>query len=297
MATGILDVVCIGHAAFDIAMAVDHHPAADEKMQATGMNLGGGGPAANAAVAISRLGGHAAFCGYLGRDIFGEAHATELASYGVDTRFLMRGDAPSPVSMIAAKPDGSRSLINYKVDTPWLAADAVMPGDLEVGALLFDGHEPLLSKTWLNWAEKHQVLTLLDAGSVHRGTEYLASRVDVLAASERFAADWTGQKDMHAALAQMREKSNCVVITMGERGLLWAREGESGHIPSWQVAAIDSTGAGDAFHGALAYAMAQSMPWLESLYFASAVGGLTCTRLGVRHALPVPSEVHALLSI
>lgn len=189
MATGIMDVVCIGHAAFDIAMAVDHHPAADEKMQAAGMNLGGGGPAANAAVAISRLGGRAAFCGYLGRDIFGEAHATELAFYGVDARFLVRGDAPSPVSMIAAKPDGRRSLINYKVDTPWLAADTMPPGDIEAGVLLLDGHEPLLSETWLDWAKKRQVLTLLDAGSVHQGTEYLASRVDVLAASERFARD------------------------------------------------------------------------------------------------------------
>ncbi len=287
------DVLCVGHAAFDITMAVTRHPSADEKMQADALDLAGGGPAANAAVQIARLGGSAAFCGYLGRDIFGDAHLAELRREGVDVSPVVRGGHPTPVSQILAKPDGARSVVNFRGRTPHLPADVLRPAMPK--AMLFDGHEPLVSEALCHQAGKAGVPTVLDAGSVHTGTRRLAPVVDVLAASEKFARQWSGETDMEKALDRLLGVNACVVITLGERGLLWARDGERGTLPAFGVQAVDSTGAGDAFHGALALAMARGTDWQQTLRLASATGALTCTRLGARAALPDLRAVETLL--
>jgi len=289
-----LDLLCIGHASFDITMSIGSHPAADEKLFADAMQLSGGGPAANAAVSVSRLGGRAGFCGYLGRDTFGDLHAAELQAEGVDISYLVRGDFPSSVSQILAKPDGSRALVNFKGDTPWLPEDAVHMKVLPK-VMLFDGHEPLLSLPLCHQALKMGVPTVLDAGSLNRGTQELAGLVDYLVASEKFARQWCETDDMQLALDELAAVSDNVVITLGEKGLIWSKGGEKGAMPAFKVNAIDSTGAGDAFHGAFALGLARGMPWPDLLRFASAVGALTCTKLGARPALPNSGEVRRLL--
>jgi len=289
------DVLCVGHAAWDITMAVSRHTGADEKMQADAMQLAGGGPAANAAVAVARLGGSSAFCGYLGCDVFGDAHMAEFDAEGVNTLLVVRGPHPTPVSAVLAKPDGTRAVVNYKGDTPWLEPKAVDPSKVRPKVILLDGHEPLLSAPLVAWAKAEGISTVLDAGSVHRGTEALAPRVDYLVASSRFARDWCGSDDMDAALRQLSELAAHVVITLGGDGLLWASNGKTGALPAFDVAEVDSTGAGDAFHGAFALGVARNMAWDELLRFATAAGALACTRLGARAGMPDESEVAALL--
>ncbi|OIO68861.1 MAG: carbohydrate kinase [Zetaproteobacteria bacterium CG1_02_53_45] len=289
------DLLAVGHASYDISMAVEHHPGSNEKLFAHAMALSGGGPAANAAVCATRLGGKAAFCGYLGHDPFGDLHMQELAAAGVDTSLVQRGSAPSPVSQIIAKPDGCRALVNFKGNTPWLSADAVRL-NAAPRVLLFDGHEPQLSVELCHWAAQQGIPTVLDAGSLHQGTEALAGLVDYLVASEKFATQWCETADMARALDELAAISANVVITLGEKGLIWAAAGEWGAMPAFQIDTIDSTGAGDAFHGAFSYGLALDMAWHELLRFASAAGALTCTRLGARIALPTRRDVDRLLS-
>jgi len=289
------DLLCIGHAAYDLTMSVESHPQADEKLQASAMQGCGGGPAANAAIQVVRLGGGSSFCGYLGNDLFGDAHTAEFKSEGVDLTFLVRGPYPSSISQVLAKPDGTRSLVNYKGDTPWLSADAVDLSRATPKVVLFDGHEPLLSEVALDWALAEEIPTLLDAGSLHQGTELLAMQVDYLVASEKFARQFCAADDMDVALKQLATRRDNVVITLGDRGVIWARGGETGSLPAFKVNAIDSTGAGDAFHGAFALGVARGMSWLELLRFASAAGALTCTKLGAREGLPDADAVAGLL--
>jgi sulfofructose kinase len=292
-----LDVLCVGHAPYDITMGVGHHPGPDEKMQAEAMRCSGGGPAANAAVAVRRLGGSSAFCGYLGRDVYGDAHAAELAAEGVDLGWTVRGEPPTSISAILAKPDGTRSVVNYKRDTPWLTP-AALDGLPQMAAqvLLFDGHEPLISPGLVAWARSRGIPTVLDAGSVHRGTEALAPHIDYLVGSERFALDWTRSNDAEAALGALADLAPSVVITRGGDGLLWARHGEAGHMAAFAVRAVDSTGAGDAFHGAFALGLARGMAWPDLLRYASAAGALACTHVGARAGIPDAAAVHALLA-
>ena len=107
-----VDVCCVGYACTDISFHVSHHPKADEKLRALDMHTCGGGPAANAAVAITRLGGSARFCGYLGKDAFGDAHLRELQENGVQTDVLHRGDIATSLAVVTIKPKGARSAVS-----------------------------------------------------------------------------------------------------------------------------------------------------------------------------------------
>ncbi len=287
-----IDVLCVGHASYDLIFSISHHPGADEKIVADNLLSCGGGPAANAAVCITNLGLTSAFAGYLGRDLYGEKHVQELNDYGVDTQLIVRGLSPTPLSAILVKPDGKRCLINYKGDTEALSADAVDVNAISAKVMLFDGHEPFISLPLVEKARKANIPTILDAGSVHSGTLALMSHVDYLVCSEKFAIQFAGNE--YQALSQLAERAPVVVITLGERGLIWRRGNEQGKLPAYPITAIDTTGAGDAFHGAFAAALAVDMEWQTLLRYASAAGTLCCMRMGARLGLPSRKE-HAEL--
>ncbi len=296
----LIDVLCVGTTAYDLTFTVDQHPQPDEKLFASMLVGCGGGPAANAAVTVARLGGTAAFAGYLGQDTFGDLHWDELVADGVRTDWIIRGSHPGPVSTIIAKPDGSRTLIAYRGDTPHLTADSIDFSNIQPKLILLDGHEPHISIPLVAWAKEARIPTLLDAGSLHMGTQALAAQVDYLVGSLKFARQYTGEEDAWLAMHKLQGLAPTVVavITLGDRGLLWTKndplqgqEQTIHHQPPFRVNAIDTTGAGDTFHGALACCLAHNMAWLDALTFASAAAALCCTRLGARHGIPTYAEV------
>ncbi len=290
-----VDVLCVGHACYDLAFLVPHHPGPDEKLFSEQLALAGGGPAANAAVAVRRLGGRASLFAYLGKDPFGEHHARELAEEGVETSLLVRGNAPTPLAVSLVKPNGARTVVNHSSATPKLKASLPNWPWTTARAILFDGHEPNVSPPLAEEARRRGVLTVLDAGSFHEGTRTLAEVVDYLVASERFAAQATDSTDPEEALRRLAAFHPCVVVTLGERGLIWSSQGKRGRLAAYPVACVDSTGAGDAFHGAFALGVARRMDWSDLLRFASAAGALACTRLGARQGLPSAEMVAELL--
>lgn len=289
------DVLCVGHASYDLVFSVPRHPKEDEKIFADAFLACGGGPAANAAVIVARLGLKAAFAGYLGKDLYGDSHAQELAQEGVDIGCVVRGAQPTPLSTVLVKPDGARALVNYKGDTQSLPAGAIDFSRIRPKVVLFDGHEPWVSLPLAEAAKASGIPAVLDAGSLHEGTRGLMGRVDYLVASEKFAAQWLGRADEQEALAGLAEVAPVVVITLGERGLVWRRGSESGRLPGFSIQAIDTTGAGDAFHGAFAAGLAEGMPWAGLLRYASAAGALCCQRAGARPGLATRGVVQAFL--
>ncbi|PKM38236.1 MAG: carbohydrate kinase [Gammaproteobacteria bacterium HGW-Gammaproteobacteria-10] len=288
-----IDVLCVGQATYDLIFSVPSHPDADEKVFADRFADCGGGPAANAAITVARLGFKAAFAGYLGNDLFGSKHWQELLDNGVDTRFIIRDRAPTPLSAILVKPDGRRALINYKGATRPLPSSAIDYSNLETKVMLFDGHEPNISLQLARYARYNGIPTVLDAGSVHEGSIGLLDLSDYVVASEKFALQYAG--NIPAALKRLTEIAPAVVITLGENGLIWQRGNEQGELPAYPVIAIDSTGAGDAFHGAFAAALAAGQDWPDMLNYASAAGALCCTKTGARPGLPTYEEMRDLL--
>jgi len=291
----VVDVLCVGNASYDMVFRVDHHPGEDEKMVADNFTCCGGGPAGNAAVAVARLGFKAAFAGYLGSDVFGDLYLQELVMEGVDTSLVVRGSDPTPVSSVLVKPDGMRSLVNYRGSTPHLPEDRLDFSRIEPNVILFDGHEPNISPPLVRSAKEKGIPTILDAGSVHAGTQALAPIVDYLVCSEKFAREYTGETDETNALAVLRTKVPTVVITLGSHGLIWATNDETGRLPAYAVDVVDSTGAGDVFHGAFAACVAQGKGWRETLEYAGAAAALCCTKAGARPGIPTRAEVERFL--
>ena len=290
-----VDVLCVGHASYDLVFAVDHHPDADEKTFAEKFIGCGGGPAANAAVTVSRLGFHAAFAGYLGNDAFGRRHLAELRREAVNTDLLVRSDSPTPLSAILVKPDGRRTVVNYRGATPPLPAGSINFAGWHPQVILFDGHEPEVSLALMQTIKGRGISTVLDAGSVHRGTLDLLEQVDYVVASQKFARQYTGKADPQQAALKLGQPGSAVVITLGEAGLVWKTADSTGALPAFSVDAVDTTGAGDAFHGAFAAGLASGKPWKDLLTYASAVGALCCTRYGARPAVPTAKEVCGFL--
>jgi len=291
-----VDVLCVGHAAFDLVFLLPEHPQEDEKTTATGFLECGGGPAANAAVAVARLGQRAAFAGYLGEDRFGDEHFLELERAGVAANFVVRGPMPTPLSVIFVKPDGRRSVVNYRVETELLSEGSMDLSSISARVILFDGHEPEISVPLALAAAELGAVTVLDAGSVHAGTQALIDKVDYLVCSEVFARQFTGRGSHDAALAELYRHAPNVVITLGSKGLVWMTREGSGLLPAFPVTTFDTTGAGDAFHGAFAACIAQQLDWDETLRTASAAAALCCTRLGARPGIPRSVEVKDFLS-
>ena len=287
-----LDVLCVGHASYDLVFSVAHHPAEDEKISAEGFIGCGGGPAANAAVTVAKLGFKASFAGYLGQDLYGDNHYQELLDFGVHTNLIVRDLSPTSLSTVLVKPDGKRALINYKGETKPLPSGTINFSSVTPKVVLFDGHEPDLSKSLLERTQSEGIPTVLDAGSVHVGTLALMEEVDYLVCSEKFAQQFSG--DEETALTRLGDVSPAVVITLGEKGLIWRRGQDRGALPAFPINAIDTTGAGDAFHGAFAAAVSSGMNWLDVLRYASAAGSLCCTKIGARSGLPSQEEHRAL---
>lgn len=290
-----VQVLCIGHASYDLVFSVPRHPEADEKIFAESLISCGGGPAANAAVTVARLGYKAAFAGYLGNDLYGQMHVEELQQEKVSTELIVRGASPTPLSAILVKPDGKRALVNYKGSTEPLPANSIDFSIVAPEVILFDGHEPVVSAPLCAWARSRNIPLVLDAGSLHPGTDALMFLVDFLVCSEKFARQWLGDNDPERALDRLAEHSPVVIITLGEHGLIWKKGSESGKLPAFSVKAIDTTGAGDAFHGAFAAALASGQNWHDTLYYASAVGALCCTKAGARPGIPDREGVELFL--
>ncbi len=289
-----VDVLCVGHAAYDLIFSVPHHPEADEKTVADSFISCGGGPAANAAVQVAKLGLSSAFAGYLGNDLYGDKHLQELVAYGVDVDRVLRGESPTPLSAVLVKPDGKRTLINYKGETKALTKNAIDFSAVTAKVALFDGHEPNISINLAKSLRELNIPMVLDAGSLHEGTQALVQLVDHPVCSEKFAVQWAG--NVEAALAKLAILAPSAVITLGERGLVWQHGSERGTLPAFPVKAIDSTGAGDAFHGAYAAALAQGMSWQDVLTYASAAGALCCTKAGARLGLANDEDLQGLLA-
>jgi sulfofructose kinase len=290
-----IDVLCVGMASYDLIFRVARPLAEDDKSAASSLTQSGGGPAASASIAVSRLGLTSAFAGYLGRDPFGDYLLNDFAAANVNIDLLVRGSAPTSISAVFVTPSGKRSLVNYRAPEP-IPAGALDVSNVYAKVILFDGHEPEISIPLLERAGRCKAETVLDAGSVHDGTRKLADRVDYLVASQKFASDFTGEPDLADALVALSRLAPSVVVTVGERGLYWYHENQSGRFPAFRVDAVDTTGAGDAFHGAFAACLARKWDWKTTLNFSSAAAAISCTQLGGRPGLPTQQQVQSFLS-
>ena len=288
----------MGLAARDIIFSIDRLPAGPGKSHATERTEVGGGPAANAAATVASLGGSARFIGPVGDDLIGRQLIQELASCEVDvTRVRRVPGRRSPLSAVMVDASGERAIVNHTDDSLFEQADPIEAGDLEaVDAVLADVRWLDGAVAALQWARSHQIPGVVDLDVGFRSPEVLlepASHVVFSATALRSVAE---EDKLETALSSMSKRTDAwLAVTDGANGAYWM-EGEAvSHTPAHRIEVVDTTGAGDVFHGAFALALAEGSAETAALEIASAAAAISCTRFGGRTGLPRRDELETFL--
>jgi len=296
-------IICLGHAALDRIYRVPHLPHGSTKVRALGFGEAGGGMAANAACAISRLLDPATdgveFWGRTGDDSAGMIIREEFARYAVAIPHLRSfTGCMSSQSAVMVDAAGERMIVNYRGNVPtddvsWLPFGKVR----NAAAVLTDVRWLEGAFAVLQAARIAGVPTVLDAdlGDVPI-VRALVPLADHAIFSEPGLVNWYGHDDTEPALrAAVESGAKVAGVTRGERGTTMLIDGALHHIPAVPVRVVDTLGAGDVFHGAYALALAEGKPAPDAARFASAAAAIKCTRQGGREGSPTRREVEDLL--
>lgn len=294
-----IDVLCIGHSAYDVTLPLEGFPLENSKYGIKSKIEGGGGPAGNAAYLLSKWGVPTAYIGLLGNDIYGEKILKEFQSVGTDMSMAeIAEDYPTPYSTILVNVENaSRTIINSKKPYPQLDISEDKLKQINPKVILFDGHELKASIKALDLFP--QAKTILDAGSVREGTLALAKKVDYLIVSENFALTYCemdsmeNEKDYKESIDKLKtlNKEGIIVVTLGERGLIYEEEDIVKTLDAYDVEAIDTTGAGDIFHGAFAYGLVKGYSLIDNLKLSSKTSAISVQTLGGRQSIPDKDEL------
>jgi sugar/nucleoside kinase (ribokinase family) len=292
-----VDIVGLGLATLDIMTLVPRLPEHDEVFRAHRILLEGGGPVATALVAATRLGATTAYLGPLAPTTWGDLTRAGLEREGVDTRHApTRASGEQAVSVILVdEASGQRSILYHPAEIEELSPDEV-PTELitSARALHLDGVHLEAACHAAQIARRAGVLVSFDggAGELWAGTERLLPLVDLLVVARRFSEQRTGVADPLVAGPVLLEtyRPRQVVITDGARGCWYWDEAQHLHQPAYPVDVVDTTGAGDVFHGAYLYATLQGWPARRCLAFAAATAALKCRTLGGRTGIPTTGE-------
>jgi sugar/nucleoside kinase (ribokinase family) len=293
------DILCAGHACYDIIFPLEEFPAENHKYKVTETEESPGGPACNAASLLGKWGASCALACLFGQDIYADIIIKEMRAYGVDMSLCekRKGHATPLSCVLANSQSGSRTIINRRNTEKRLAlteADFLSAFSAPPRVLLFDGHEPEASLAAMKAFP--EALTILDAGSLREGTDVLSRRVDYCVASETFAreaAGYTGDEEsLAAALEEMiRRGARHAAITLGEKGGCYLAGAAIRYYAPYPARAVDSTAAGDIFHGAFAWAVLQGYDFPAAFNFSAAAAGLSVERRGGRTSIPALEEV------
>lgn len=291
-----MKVVCIGHSTFDTTLPMNEYPKENLKYRIPNHIECGGGPASNAAYLLAKWGMDTSIVSIVGDDYYGDRVIDDFKSVKADTTYLeKRNNYQTSSSYIMANmSNGSRTVITSKSPSiRKLSQDIKISAD----AILVDGEHAETANEIL--MDNPDAFSVLDAGRLTDDTKFLGKKVDYLVCSMHFAEEFTGKKidleDIPTLIKIYHELKeyfkNNVIITLEAAGSFTEIDGNLQIIPSIKVKEVDSTGAGDIFHGAFMYFMINNYSLLESIKLASITSAISVTRIGSRNSIPMLSEV------
>ncbi|MEV8606699.1 ribokinase [Amycolatopsis sp. NPDC051373] len=285
-------VLVVGSANADLVVPVDRRPAGGETVLGGDTVLSPGGKGANTAVAAGRLGADVALLGAVGSDPYGALLRDSLTGAGVSTAFLLVVDRPTGIAYITVTPDGENSILV----SPG-ANSALMPSDITSEALAGAAVVVLSLEVPLPTVE-HAVArasaagatVLLNLSPAARLSASTLAAVDVLLVNEHEAAYLLGSPGADPRkLLELGPRA--AVVTLGSRGAVVVTSSGLTAVSSPAVAAVDTTGAGDAFAGALAASLASGVSLVDAAHRAAAVAAVSVTRHGAQPSYPTAAEM------
>ncbi len=293
------DVVGLGQCSLDLLGTVAEYPQVDQKAELGDFLVQGGGPVATALVTLSRLGASVAFAGRVGGDDFGMKIREGLLAEGVDCRALSTDpEGSSQVAFIVVEQQRARRNIFWTRGSARPLREDEIPRELIASTriLHLDGLQREASLAAARFARQRGVVTVLDGGSWREGTEELLPQIDHLVVSEKFARH-VADDPVRALENLLRYGARAVTVTLGERGSVsLSAAGDFVRQPAFDVAAVDTTGCGDVFHGGYIFALLQGWALPRTVALAAACAALKTRALGGRSAIADRTEVEALLA-
>jgi sulfofructose kinase len=286
------EVICIGSAVLEQIYDVPALANGNGALFAHGYRQAGAGTAANAAIAVARLGGNALLWTRLGDDETGDLIVADLLRYAVDTSGVHRvAGAQSPLSSVLAAADGRRQTTWFPGDGLPDDAGALTLGRIQdIGAVLADPLWPAGARTALAAAREHHRPGLLAVGTMPEPLAgALAGAAGYLVFTPGSLRRFSGEAEIEAGLAAAAAATDALVgVTEGADGFRWRRAGDDTprSLPPVALPVVDPAGAWDAFCGALALALGEEKPFETAAGFALTVAGLTAAAPGGRRAMP-----------
>jgi len=295
------DAVAFGLNAVDYLILVPYYPEFNTKTELISHKLAPGGQCATAMVALARLGLRTRYIGTVGSDDLGRFQLESIVSEGVECSGVQVIDgAESQIAFIIVdQKTGERTILWRRDDKLRIPAKEVDRGMVISGRVLhLDGHDVAGATKAAEYARAAGVPTVLDIDNAYTGVENLIPLIDFLIASTSFHERVTGETDLRAGLKKLSAMtgSRFVAATLGRDGVLAFYRDQFLHVPGFEIDCVDTTGAGDAFHGGFIYGLVKGMSVEETLRFANAVAALKCRAVGARTGLPRLDEVNALLA-
>lgn len=288
------DIVGIGVCTVDHLVTVPRMPQRNENMRALNYARQPGGLASCSLVAAARLGAKTKIIARIGDDAIGAYIRQDLRSEGVDVSLLLEeAGSESHVSVILVdEGSGDRSILTRPPTGSDIRLSEIERADLVGAQVLFVDNITPATMQLAAWAREAGMKVVLDPARPYAEIEPLLALVDVPIVPEHWARAWHPHEPPEAVAQRLFEAgAEIAVVTLGERGAAVCWEGGLRRFPAYAVDVVDTTGAGDAYHGAFMYALLQGWDVPRMADFASAVGSLNCRAMGGRGALPTRAEV------
>jgi sulfofructose kinase len=297
-------ILCTGIIVLDEVFRVEEFPRPDGKVQAEGFFVVNGGCAANAAVAIARLGGHVALAGPMGgpagADENGDRVLAALTREKVDCGACQRVDGfATALSAIFINRSGDRMIVTYRDDR--IAAVKPADPDLLVAAfdmVLADNRYPEFVQPICEAARRRGLPVVVDGDRPTVEDDAIFRVATHIIFSSECLRETTGTAELEAGLKRIARHSDAfLAVSNGPDDIVFMENGALRQSPVFKIAAVDTLGAGDALHGGFALALVEGRGELEALRFGAAVAGIKCSRLGGSAGAPTRSEVEAFLAL
>lgn len=294
-------MVGIGLNATDTLLLVQEFPPYAGKVPFERELLSPGGQVATAMVACARLGLRTKYIGTVGDDLRGDIQRQSLEGTGVDiSSVIIRNNCPNQTAyIIIDERTGERTVLWQRPEALRLAPEEISDQDLiQTRMLHIDGFDIKAAAHAAFVARQHNVPVSIDVDTVYSGFEAVLKNVDYLVAGSGWPGKWTGESDPFRALSALHAEYGMKVaaMTLGDYGSLALQDGHWYYSSAFEVACVDTTGAGDVFHGGLCYAILEEMPLNQALEFANAAAALNCTAIGARGHVPARAEVDGLIA-
>jgi sulfofructose kinase len=297
----LFDVVGVGLNATDTLIVIPHFPAYGGKVPFHDEILSPGGQVASAMVTCANLGLRSKYIGTIGDDLRGQIQMESLQGSGVnlDHVQLRKGCPNQSAYILIDQSTGERTVFWNRPDCLALSPEEITDEQISTARLLhIDGHDTAAVGHAAQIARANGIPVTVDVDTIYAGFEKVLPYVDYLIASSEFPARWTKIEDPFQALSALQHEYGMKVaaMTLGAHGSLALIEGEFVYSPAYVVNCLDTTGAGDVFHGAFCYAVLQDMPIGEALDFSNAMAALNCTAIGARGGIKPEDEVRHLMA-